>query len=403
MTDEDDGSDDHVAREDEGAERNDDTESGVFDRLLDVLADGAADSGSSGFEWADVSRAVPTLGDEEAESLAELLDSIADDRDSVAGTAPESADLEALGRSVAERSTPSSLAELRQLTETRLEGDPETRQVDGSDSPPDTSQAGGGGDRPDMRETIDPQSPPPADEHDTSLESLSSRLARPSVHSDDPESKTPERDHQPDAGDSPDGRPFFLEPGKNVLLIEPIERSGTTDSCRPFLQRSSSDRQRILFITLTRPAADRLDLLQSVSGESSPEVTVICVGEQSPSRAGERTGSAPSGDATVTTIGNQVNVTTLGITISKAVSEWEDDDRELTICFHSLTALLQYADIRQVFRFLHVLHSQPGIADATAHYHIDSEAHDRRTISILRHLFDEIIEVTSDGEFTDLD
>lgn len=69
------------------------------------------------------------------------------------------------------------------------------------------------------------------------------------------------------------------------------------------------------------------------------------------------------------------------------------------MCFHSITALLQYADLSCVFRFLHVLTRHVDTVDGVAHYHIDPTAHDAQTLATIETLFDTVIEY-EDGDWT---
>jgi hypothetical protein len=84
----------------------------------------------------------------------------------------------------------------------------------------------------------------------------------------------------------------------------------------------------------------------------------------------------------------------LGILIS---DELVADPENVVCCFDNLTALLQYADLQRVYRFVHTLNGRLGTIDGIAHYHMDPGAHDDRTISTLRPLFDTVVEVTPDG------
>jgi len=59
---------------------------------------------------------------------------------------------------------------------------------------------------------------------------------------------------------------------------------------------------------------------------------------------------------------------------------------------HSLSQLLMYADVKTVFRFLHILTGRISSADALGVCTLDSEAHDGQTVHTVRQLFDGMIE-----------
>ncbi len=79
---------------------------------------------------------------------------------------------------------------------------------------------------------------------------------------------------------------------------------------------------------------------------------------------------------------------------------WAKNQNQTVICFHSLTALIQYADLQRVFRFLHVLTARIDLIDAVAHFHMDPGAHDAQTRNTLVQLFDAVINIGEDGEQT---
>jgi hypothetical protein len=84
------------------------------------------------------------------------------------------------------------------------------------------------------------------------------------------------------------------------------------------------------------------------------------------------------------------DLTGLGITVSERLTDWGEDGPSLLL-FESLTVLLQYADLKRVFRFLHVVVNRVKATGSTAHYHLDPDAHDDQTIATLTSLFDAVV------------
>lgn len=76
--------------------------------------------------------------------------------------------------------------------------------------------------------------------------------------------------------------------------------------------------------------------------------------------------------------------------------KWQDALAEargqgaLFVAFDSVTALLQYADLREAYRFLHTLVTGVHRVGARAQFYLDPEAHDDRTVSTVQGLFDSI-------------
>jgi hypothetical protein len=78
----------------------------------------------------------------------------------------------------------------------------------------------------------------------------------------------------------------------------------------------------------------------------------------------------------------------LGITVSERLTDWGTGS---LLIFESLTVLLEHVELKRAFRFLHVLVNRVKATGATAHYHLDPDQHDDRTIATLTSLFDTIV------------
>lgn len=71
-----------------------------------------------------------------------------------------------------------------------------------------------------------------------------------------------------------------------------------------------------------------------------------------------------------------------------------------TICFDSITPLLQYVDSKQAYRFLHTLGGHIQSANAVAHYHMDPVAHDEQSVALVTSLVDAVVEIEESGDWT---
>jgi hypothetical protein len=58
----------------------------------------------------------------------------------------------------------------------------------------------------------------------------------------------------------------------------------------------------------------------------------------------------------------------------------------------SLTVLLQYAPLGDVYQFLHTLIGHLDRFDATGHFHLHEHAREAETMATLRPMFDRILE-----------
>ncbi|GAB6862793.1 hypothetical protein JCM17092_28820 [Haloplanus litoreus] len=98
--------------------------------------------------------------------------------------------------------------------------------------------------------------------------------------------------------------------------------------------------------------------------------------------------SWPATDVSVRTVSSTGNLTDMGVTLTDVL---ETHDAESTLlCFQSLTVLLQYAPLEEVYQFLHTLVSHVDRTEITAHFHLHADAHDDDTVATLRPLFDRV-------------
>ena len=192
-----------------------------------------------------------------------------------------------------------------------------------------------------------------------------------------------------------------VERGSCVLLLAPSLHEGTEEACLDLLSLDQPHEQSVLWVAYTRsPDACVQDWLAHV-GERPRNMRFVSVGDTTRStsaRAGDPT--TGSSEEIVETLTSPSDLTGLGIKLSEILQQWDGDANEVTACFDSLTALLQYADLQTVYKFLHVLTGRFDAAGVTAHFHLDPEACDQQTVSTLTSLFDAVVELDDDGEWT---
>lgn len=103
----------------------------------------------------------------------------------------------------------------------------------------------------------------------------------------------------------------------------------------------------------------------------------------------------PEMDVAVETVDSAGNLTDLGVTLVEALEARRAADAPTTLCFQSLTVLLQWSETDAVVRFLdtllgHLEDATSDGSDATAHFHLHEGAHDADTVDRLRPLFDRV-------------
>ena len=173
-----------------------------------------------------------------------------------------------------------------------------------------------------------------------------------------------------------------LDGAASVLLTAP-SMGGDRDHCSTLLT-GGVDAPGICFVTYTRNAAACIDQLGEAADAAS-RLGVITVGDTS--------AAIDRDDVETRNVSSASDLTGLGIEIGQLLSEWE---APVTVCFDSLTAMLQYVEFETAYEFLHALTGQLYAADARAHYHLDPGAHDPHHVAGITSLFDAAVDL--DGE-----
>jgi len=179
----------------------------------------------------------------------------------------------------------------------------------------------------------------------------------------------------------------ICESGTTLLCSPSMHGGDSGDAICTELLGSQGDDRTVLWVTYTRSPSACVESFPDGAGE--PSFSVIAVGETA--TADPET----LGDVSVETVSAPADLTGLGITLSQTLSKTDD----VTLCFDSLSALLQYVDRETAYEFLHAVTGQLYAAGATAHFHLDPTAHDRRTVDTLASLFDAIVDLR-DGDLS---
>jgi len=192
-----------------------------------------------------------------------------------------------------------------------------------------------------------------------------------------------------------------VERGDSILLLAPSLNAATEEVCLDLLSLDAAREANVLWVTYTRTPDSCVQEWLAHGGERPQNMRFVSVGETMRSASAQTRGGGPrqTGGETIETLSSPGDLTGLEIKLSEVLKEWDETDSRTVACFDSLTALLQYADLQTVYKFLHVLTGRFEAADVTAHFHLDPEACDSQTASTLTSLFDTVIEL-DDGEWT---
>lgn len=168
--------------------------------------------------------------------------------------------------------------------------------------------------------------------------------------------------------------------GATTVLLEAPAMGADRGVCSSLLTEGLDD-PGILFVTFTRQATTCIDELGEAA-DGAGALGVITVGDAASDvdREGVHTQNVSSPS----------DLTGLGIQIGQVLSEW---DAPVTVCFDSLTSMLQYVDFETAYEFLHALTGQFYSANARAHFHVDPSAHEATQVAGITSLVDAAIQV----------
>lgn len=181
----------------------------------------------------------------------------------------------------------------------------------------------------------------------------------------------------------------------NALLLAPSIGGAEREACLDTLAQHRFDSTRAIHVLYMESAVERYKHVERHCHDHPDESAVIAVG--SGGVVGQR-GPEPPGQYFVESLTDAADLTGLGMALNQCLSEWGETGTDLTLCFDSLTILLQYVEFERVFRFLHMLTGRLTDAGATAHFHLDPAAHEESEIAQLVPIFDSVLEVGEDGE-----
>ena len=198
-----------------------------------------------------------------------------------------------------------------------------------------------------------------------------------------------------DAGESTGaliGRPGEQESGgaSNVLVLAPTLSDEARESYYSTLFPDDTSAVDLLAVDYRRPPDQYLDELRRFVGGPPDRCGIVCVGETTRSSGGDASPGA------IACVDDPMDLTGVGLKMGRYLEN--RGCAETIVSFDSVTVLLQYVDTRRAFRFLHAIGNRVRTVDATAHYHVDPNAHEDQVLATLSSLFDAVARF-DDGEW----
>jgi len=189
-----------------------------------------------------------------------------------------------------------------------------------------------------------------------------------------------------------------LDRGEAALVLSPSFIGDRRTTCLDLLAVGESSHDRVLFITFTNALDDLLDGWEDQFERPPGRIAFVSVDADSRSTAFDsstpETEHHDEVDITVDRVQSPGNLTKFGVRITNRLEALDDihESTGIVTCFDSITALLQYVEVEEAFRFLHVITDRLADVGATSHFHMDPSAHDDETVDTLVTLFDALYE-----------
>ncbi len=175
----------------------------------------------------------------------------------------------------------------------------------------------------------------------------------------------------------------------NALVLAPRDAPVTDAVAASLLERGANP--ALLSVQFTSPVDQWVGDWRSRVG-TLPEETVVVTADGSGRR------STTSGDVRVRSVASPADFTGMGMRISEAFADWDAADRDVTFYLESLGVVLEYTDLRTLYRFLHVLTARVDAVDGRAQYVLDPAAVPDRNVEVLKTLMDGAV-VADDGDW----
>lgn len=179
---------------------------------------------------------------------------------------------------------------------------------------------------------------------------------------------------------------------QNVLVVGPAVGRVTDELCTRLL--TGFPVETVVGVTVVQSPSDRQR--RWLDHDDLDGVRTAFVDVQSTTRAASA--DTPSvtdpGPASIVEVADPANLAALGRAIGDQLDAAE---KPVALCFHSVTELLDYVETERALELLHTLAREVEAADATAHYHLDVDAHDEEAVELFGTVVDRVIELSRDG------
>lgn len=179
--------------------------------------------------------------------------------------------------------------------------------------------------------------------------------------------------------------------GTNLLVMGPPMTGKYDLLCDVLADGHEQGHAGIVVTTGNSASSVRADVASRLPDDADPRLGVVdCVSQER--------GISQDDHPLTTYVSSPGDFTGVGMASSKLLEQFAGEDRQTRVALDSVSQLLMYADVKTVFRFLHILTGRISAADGLGFGTLDADAHDDQTVSTIRQLFDGLAETrTTDG------
>lgn len=186
-----------------------------------------------------------------------------------------------------------------------------------------------------------------------------------------------------------------LSTSLNTLLEGTASREGVQSAVYDVLDRSGET--NLLVLSYSDGPDPWLQNWRTHVGDIPSEVGFVHVGVKTRSAAtlgtASRDPTPPGLPLAPDAVSDPSDLARLGIYASEYLESWADNGRQTVVYLDSLTELLEHVDSERAFRFLHYLTARVESVDGRGYYLIDPSAHDHHSLTVVRELVDEVVEL----------
>jgi len=176
------------------------------------------------------------------------------------------------------------------------------------------------------------------------------------------------------------GEAVAFDDGTSVLLAGPT--NPTDDHLYDLVAGGPDEGDVAIVVTTNRTADQVVSALERRDASGAERLGVVDV-------ASDDGGSVDG--ARVRTLGSPGDLTGLSVEFAKLLESFNESDGDVDrvrVGVSTVSTLLMYAEVRTVFRFLHVFTSRIGSADMLGGFTVTPGMHDDQTVNTVRTIFD---------------